>query len=155
MAMTEKNLHLDNIRELDALSNTECFSNHYSEIFNRDSFAFSSPLQQDVAEIYNNILKSYPHLTTFQKEALQGIISAFDQIRKQIDPDRLKDFKVSINEDGDLLLFRQSAKGLTNLIIHEEDDFAYSFIGLKEGRTLKFFENNTDFESVALKFFSN
>jgi hypothetical protein len=57
--------------------------------------------------------------------------------------------------DSDLLLYRETEIGLTNLIIHPDDDFAISYIGKKEGDTLEFYELHTaDFEKIIFTFLS-
>lgn len=61
---------------------------------------------------------------------------------------------ISVNStpDNDLLLYRRSSKGLVNIIIHPEDDFAFSFIG-KGDRVLEFYSPDTvDFTKLAQKF---
>ena len=83
------------------------------------------------------------------------IFDAFNEIRRTIDPNKLKNFEHSINVDKDLLLYRESKEGLTNLIIHTDEDFAYSYIGNETGRELNFYETEADYESISLKFFSN
>lgn len=51
-----------------------------------------------------------------------------------LDPEKLKHFSHVMNEDGELLLYRRSSIGLTNLIIHEENVIALSLIPFDANR---------------------
>lgn len=137
---------------------TEAFVRQYQEYLpNNEDPAFNSPLFRDIEGILNSILLKYKGLTDFQKDVLDKLFNAFNSIRVKIDPNRLKPFKHSINVDNELLLFRNTEQGLTNIIISPDECLAYSFIGkgLNTGRVLEFYEIQGDFELLAYHFFSN
>lgn len=139
----------------ETLIQSEFAGNQYKELFNQENISFTNPLVEEVEEIYNQIVKQYDELTEYQLTVLARIIDKLNDVRIIVDPNRLKDFKNSITDDGDLLLFRENETGLINIIIHPEDDFAYSFIGNIEGRNLDFYDLETaDFESIVLNFLS-
>lgn len=146
---------MDFIKFKDELQLSTCFGDQYRELLGDSHNAFTSSLYGEVEEIYNYIIRVYDALTAFQISILRHLTEVFNNIRSTIDPNRLKEFSHGINEDGDLILYRTSGYGLTNLIIHEEEDFAYSFIGTSHGRELEFYDEEADFEKIALKFFSN
>ena len=94
-------------------------------------------------------------MTLFQKEMLNSIYNEFNNIRINIDPNRLKPFQHYFNEDNELLLYRETDKGLINIIINPEDCVAYSFIpNTDEKRKFYFIHQDGDFETLAYDFFS-
>lgn len=101
-----------------------------------------------------NIIVQRNNLTFFQKQVLKKLIDAFVDLQ----PHQLRDFSHFYTEvDEDLFLYRKSPKGLINIIIHNEDSFAFSYIDSqkKENDRLDFHKNNEeiDFEKIALEFF--
>lgn len=127
----------------------------YKKILDDDESTFTTPLLKEVEDIYNQIINAYNNLTSFQIKVLTNVIDKLNYVKTEIDPKRLKDFKHCMNEDGDLLLYRESDNGLINIIIHTEEDIAYSFIGNTQGNDLDFYTiNNCDFEKLIFKFLS-
>jgi hypothetical protein len=139
------------------LSQSRAFGSLYNELLNiNESPAISNALVDDVSEILNSILLKYTQLSEFQKDILSRIFLEFNRIRILIDPKRLKSFEHYFNDDEELLLFRESEKGLINIIIHSEDCIAFSYIPNKidDKRLLYFLDRNSDFETLAYDFFS-
>jgi hypothetical protein len=138
------------------LSQSATFGSFYKELLHtEDSPAFSSPLVEDVSELLNNLLLKYYTLTEFQKEMLHRIFSEFNTIRTTIDPKRLKSFSHALNNDEELLLYRETEKGLINLIINPDDCIAFSFIpNHGDSRKFYFVHPEEDFEGLAYDFFS-
>jgi len=149
------NNSMEHIAFKQTLVQSEFAGEVYNEIFEQDNTTFANPLVEEVEEIYNQIINDYDTLTEFQIIVLSKIIDQLNNVRLVIDPNRLKDFKHCINDDADLLLYRESAKGLINIIIHSEDDFAYSFIGNTSGNKLEYYTiEDCDFEEIVLNFLS-
>jgi len=111
---------------------------------------------KDIEQMYNEIILNN-EITEFQEIALQSLFVEFNNIQKQIDPHKLASFDYAINNDNELLLYRKSSIGLTNIIIHDEDCIAYSFIPYDPNSqpTLKFKENPQEACDFAFEFFSN
>ncbi len=135
---------------------SDSFGDQYKKYFcEYDSSTFNSPLFSDISSIYNSIMLKYTSLTEFQQEILGKLFNTFNQIRKTIDPNRLKSFEYYLNEDDELLLYRNTTLGLTNIIINPDELIAYSYLGKSDSdRILKFYNSGADFESIAYKFFS-
>jgi hypothetical protein len=62
--------------------------------------------------------------------------------------------KHHLTDDNDLVLYRLSAGGLHDIIIHPDSKFAVSFIGHKEGNRLDFYDLDCDLRSVVSGFLS-
>jgi len=146
---------MEHIAFKQTLALSEFAADVYKDIFEQESTTFANPLVEEVEEIYNQIINSYDCLTEHQVNVLCKIINELNQIKLIIDPNRLKSFKHSLNEDNELLLYRENNNGLLNIIIHTDGDFAYSFIGNIEGNVLKFYTiEDCDFETLVLNFLS-
>ena len=91
-----------------------------------------------------NNFKDFKNLTPFQKAAFIAI------------SERIKGTKtVSINADNELLIWKNTERGLTNIIIHEENDIAFSFIsakGSEEKDIFYFTDKDTDFDKLVEDF---
>ena len=138
------------------LSQSSKFGSQYDKILDTNQgSAFSNPLIEDISEFLNNIILKYDSLTNFQNEMLNKIFNEFNNIRIAIDPKRLKSFEHYFNADNELLLYRETGNGLTNIIINPDDCIAFSFIPSKGGeRKLYFLYEDGDFETLAYNFFS-
>ena len=139
------------------LSQSEAFGSLYKELFEtRESPAFNNPLVEDLTELLNGILLKHDTLTDFQKGILDQIFNEFNNIRLSIDPKRLKSFEHYFNVDNELLLYRETEKGLINIIINPEDCIAFSYIpNNDEQRQLYFVHQDGDFEKLTYDFFSH
>ena len=88
---------------------SDIFGDQYREYFDENSSsAFNNPLFEDIDVLLNSILLKYPNLTTFQKDILVKLFDAFNNIRTQIDPNRLQSFEYCFNNDEELLLYRST-----------------------------------------------
>ncbi len=137
------------------LAQSEFYGTNYEELLeNTKGATFCNPLAEDVGEVMNNILLKYDSLTEYQKDMLNKIFDEFNNIRVNIDPNRLKPFQHYYTDDNELLLYRETEKGLINIIINSEDCIAFSFIPSNdEQRKLYFIYQDGDFEMLAYDFF--
>lgn len=147
------NNSMEHIAFKQTLAQSDFAGDVYKDIFEQENTTFANPLVEEVEEIYNQIINSYDCLTEMQVNVLCKIINELNQIKLIIDPNRLKSFKHILNDDNELLLFRENNNGLINIIIYTDGDFAYSYIGNKEGNILKFYTIlDCDFEKLVLNF---
>jgi len=135
---------------------SNAFGSQYREYFGENNGpTFNNPLSEDINSIYNAISLKYTGLSNFQKDVLNKLFNTFNEIIKRIYPNRLKSFEYFLNDDDELLLYRNTKTGLVNLIVNPEECVAYSYIGKGDDvRILKFYEIDGDFESLAYHFFS-
>jgi hypothetical protein len=140
------------------LNQSELLGENYRALFN---FKGSAPVLdyfvKDVEALLNKILMECNKISVFQVQTLYNIFEAFNDIRTKIDPNRLSSFEYSFNSDDELVLFRNTNKGLTNIIINTDECFAFSFIpkDLLQKKSLNFYyEDFNDFEGMAYQFFS-
>lgn len=152
--------NLDYIGLKTHLEQSEIFKRYYENAFDlkpKSQILSRFTAYRDIPELLNQILAVSENLTDFQKTILENFFIAFDDIRAKIDPNRLKSFKYDFNSDEELVLHRNTEKGLTNIIINPDECFAFSFIPKNHEipKSLTFHdENYEDFEGLAYRFFS-
>ena len=134
---------------------SETFGNVYVNILSENNPAFCSPLVDDIEDILNSILIRYDNLSSFQIEMLSKLFLEFNKIREEIDPNRLKPFEHYFNNDNELLLYRKSKKGLTNITINQEELIVFSYIpfDVNEEKKFYFLSEESDFETLSYDFF--
>lgn len=140
------------------LEQSELAGDSYSNFFKAANPRPAIPyLMQDVSDIYCKILQTCNCLTGFQMEKLARIFGAFNDIRKNIDPNRLKSFDYTFTSDSELILFRNTDKALINLIIDSDEVIALSIIPKNpdQQKSLTFYDADyDDFEGLSYLFFS-
>lgn len=140
------------------IEDSTLFGEQYHEMFSEQTATpINNPLIDNLIALSNSIISSYK-LTNFQKQILKNLFEGFIYIQQQIDPTRLNFNNFYNIEDEELLLYRESSKGLINIIIHNEESFAFSYIdnNNKNKDQLTFYDlsQDIDFEKIALDFFA-
>ncbi len=126
----------------------------YSNYFDSKHESFNNPLIVELEGLYNNIISSFSSITKDQILVISKFFDVFKYIQEIIDPDRIKSFTVSINEDDDIIFSRKNSEEFISIIIHPEDDYTLSIINKTKGNVLDTFNNtDSDFESIAYSFF--
>jgi hypothetical protein len=149
-------ISFDQVKRNDELMQSETACDSYREYLSTELKTITPSFDKEVLGLLQTILMGCPSLTTFQTEILIKLFTAFDVIKREIDPDQLKAFKHLISEDGELILYRRTDIGLTNLVVDSEEGLTYSFISKgNSGDMLEPLEESIDFEKLAYRFFSN
>jgi len=148
---------LDGIVENEELLQTDKFNEVYSTRFEYIKEELQSEyLFNHINDLYTCIISDHgSKLTNDQKKSLSMLFFEFDEIQKIIDPARLKEFKYCLSNDGELLLYRKTNIGLSNIIIDDELCIAFSFIPYDSSKKskLEYFEID-NLETPALLLFS-
>lgn len=126
----------------------------YSNYFETSHETFNNPLIVEIEGLYNNIISSFSNITNDQINAISEFFNVFKYIQEIIDPDRLKSFSISMNEDDDIIFSRNNNVDFFNIVIHPEDDFTLSIINKIKGNSLEYFNiDDADYERIAYTFF--
>ena len=151
-------LELNHLMDKEELLQTNNFYEIYTNHLDRDNKVLQSEyLIESIYDIENSILNEYGFkLTELQKISLSKIFEEFVVIQKLIDPSRLKEFKYCYNNEDEILLFRRTSNGLSNVIIDDEGSVIFSFIPFDSSKKsiLEHFDDN-DFQKTALLLFSH
>jgi len=138
------------------LNQSNVFGDQYKERLDGNvSSAISVSSFKDVQDMFSSIVVNNK-LTSFQLEALTYLFFGFHEIRNALDPEKLKTFNFTMNNEDEFLVYRKSSIGLTNIIIHEEETIALSFIPFDPNSqsSIEFTEDSSILLSWAFKFFA-
>jgi len=149
-------IDFDQVKRKEELMQSEIAGDSYKDFLSSDLDTITQAFDKEVRGLFQTISFSYPSLTEYQNDVLIRLFTAFDIIKSQIDPDRLKAFKHLISEDGELILYRRTDIGLTNLVIDSEEGITYSFISATDNLDiLNSLLEDIDYERLAYCFFTN
>ncbi len=138
----KRNLHL---------SQSELFSKIYEKSAQHDIHTFSEVSISDVDDWFNSLLMKYDFLNNQQIENLRSFFKKMKYVLKSIDPNKL-DIKNDVVEEIDLVLWRESIKGISKVVFDEYGQIIYMFNG-NDGRKVKgVFDENVDMEKLLYKF---
>ena len=92
-------------------------------------------------------------MNEIQIKSFQNFVIKLNYVLRQIDPNKLKINDDSV-EDSDLLLWRESDKGISMITFDEFGQIAYNYVG-KNGKKVKgVFNQDVDMEKLLYKFIS-
>jgi hypothetical protein len=138
-------------------SESEEILNEYNEVLEPIQGSLTTVSDNDVQSKFTVAVNNLK-MTEEQLKTVNKFQHSFNDIQTMIDPNRLQ-FDIEKAMDDELCIFRNSDNGISNIIIHEDGSLAISFIGYKNSNKKDLFEfyeseDDTDYESIALKFFS-
>lgn len=135
------------------LRQSELFGNTYRETEIRHIHTFNDLSVSDLDDWFNSVLTKYIFLNENQIKNFQNFIKKLDFVLTAIDPNKLK-INVDSVEESDLLLWRESDKGMSMITFDEYGQIAYNYLG-KNGKKIKgIFDENVDMEKLLYKFIS-
>lgn len=136
------------------LGQSELFNRYYKNTEIRQIHTFNDLSVSDLGDWYNSVLNKYTFLENVQLENFQNFWNSLKYVLSKIDPLKLK-IKVDSNKDElDLLLWRESSKGISKLTFDKYDEITYVFNG-NDGKKIRgLFDKNVDFEQLLFRFLS-
>jgi len=133
-----------------------------SELFGHDYYqgnevrhihTFNDLSVSDLDDWFNSVLTKYSFLNNIQIKNFQRFVVKLNYVLRQIDPNKLK-INVDSVEESDLLLWRESDRGMSMITFDEFGQIAYNYLG-KDGKKVKgVFDQNIDMEKLLYKFIS-
>lgn len=129
----------------------------YGKTYEKNDFNFSSPTYNDLSvhtlgDWLNSLTTSY-NLTYLQHKNLNLLINALGFVLKTIDPIRIKDIQTMILEDTDLLFWRETKKGVSELTLEDDGGVVFRSTDRKTGKMQKgIFDEEIDFQKLLFKF---
>lgn len=136
------------------LTSSDTFGSQYEDLFSAFGNSFEYPIHKDIESRYNNIMGGDYTLTDFQRKVILKIFEVFKSIQASIDPNKIKVFDHFVNDDEELVLWRKDENKLINLIIHDSDDVALSYVTKGSDTSLTFYNLESDFQILVFKFLS-
>jgi len=136
------------------LRQSELFGNDYKELENNSTYSFNELSISNLEEWQNSILQKYNSLNELQIENLQNLLFSLFKILETINPDKLKINDDLLTDENDLLLWRESYKGISKLFFNEYGNIVYVFNGNDGKKVRGVFNNDVDYEKLLYKFLS-
>ncbi len=134
------------------LRQSELFGNDYREIENQTINTFSDIAISNLEDWQNSILQKNQFLNELQINNVQKFFISLAKVLETINPDKLKINDDSIAEENELLLWRETTKGISKLIFNEYGQIIYVFNGNDGKKVRGVFDNNIDFEKLLYRF---
>lgn len=139
------------------MTKTESLREAYSEVEEMTGGSISNSYFPNPDDQLDALFATY-ELTEFQKRKIGEIYPIFSHILDLIDPEKLT-YEINVNCDQDLILSKNDKKGLSTLIIHDDELIVYSFISKISKDLDKYFEyeegKEVDLEALVYKFLAN
>lgn len=136
------------------LRQSELFGDDYKNIEIQTIHTYNELTISNIEDWKNSILKKYSFLNNSQANNLELFFSSLSKILETINPEKLQINDDSIDEENEVVLWRESMNGISKLSFNEYEQLIYMFIG-NDGRKVRgVFENTIDFEKLIYRFLS-
>ena len=134
------------------LSQSELFKKYYQKFEVKQIHTFNDLSVKDLPDWYNSVLNKYAFLNAIQVENFQRFWNSLEYVLSQIDPLKLKIKTDSNEEELDLLLWRESSKGISKLSFDSYGQITYMFNGFNGKKIRGVFESNVDMQTLLFRF---
>lgn len=134
------------------LGQSELFKKYYQKPEVKQIHTFNDLSIKDLPDWYNSVLNKYAFLNPIQVENFQNFWNSLEYILSQIDPLKLKIKTDSNEEELDLLLWRESSKGISKLSFDYYGQITYMFNGFNGKKIRGVFDSNVDMETLLFRF---
>jgi len=136
------------------LEQSEVYGRLYGGTIPKQTAAFNSLSIRNIDDWYASVTF---HYTCMHGERLKNFSHFMVWLKTQlsvIDPEKINIKVDEIKEDSSLLLWRESANGLSKLIFNEFGGISYVYIGKDGAKKRGLFDDNIDFEKLFYTFMS-
>jgi hypothetical protein len=134
------------------LGQSELFKRYYEKPEIKQIHTFNDLSVKDLPDWYNSVLNKYTFLNPIQVQNFQNFWSSLQFVLSQIDPLKLKIKTDSNEEELDLLLWRESSKGISKLSFDSYGQITYMFNGFDGKKIRGVFESDVDMEKLLFRF---
>ena len=136
------------------LRQSELFGDDYKNLENNSTHTFNELSISNLEDWRNSILQKYSVLNNLQIVNLQNLLISLSKILETINPEKLKINNDLLIEESELLLWRESYKGISKLFFNEYGNITYVFNG-NDGKKIRgVFNGSVDFEKLIYRFLS-
>lgn len=135
------------------LQESEVYGDVYlKNAVNTNSSTYNELSIHTLEDWYNYLSTTY-NLTSSQEVNLINFTEQFRTILALINPHKIKDIQNTLNEDSDLLLWKESTNSISEIFFEDDGEILYRFTDKKTGRLTKsFFNGECDFQGLILTF---
>ncbi|MCB0752394.1 MAG: hypothetical protein KDC52_13055 [Ignavibacteriae bacterium] len=130
------------------------YGQDYVEYEPSNTSTFNDLSIYNLEDWYNNLMIKYNFLNTAQDNYLYSFFDALNYVLLTINPDKLNNIKDGSIEGTDLLIWRESVNGISQLIFDEYGQITYLFNGNDGSKQKGIFEGEIDMQKLLLRFLS-
>jgi hypothetical protein len=134
------------------LGQSELFKEYYEKVEIKQIHTFNDLSIKDLPDWYNSVLNKYAFLNPIQVQNFQNFWNSLQFVLSQIDPLKLKIKTDSNEEELDLLLWRESSKGISKLSFDSYGQITYMFNGFDGKKIRGVFDSDVDMEKLLFRF---
>jgi hypothetical protein len=134
------------------LGQSELFKEYYDKPEIKQIHTFNELSIKDLTDWYNSVLNKYVFLNPIQVENFQAFWNSLEYVLSKIDPLKLKIKTDSNEEEQDLLLWRESSKGISKLSFDSYGQITYMFNGFDGKKIRGVFDSDVDMEKLLFRF---
>jgi len=134
------------------LEQSKLFGENYKQIQGNNVNTFNDVSINSIDDWYNSLLIKHS-FNPEQVQCLHAFFKALKYVLINIDPNKL-DIKDELIEDIDLMLWRESSKGISKLVFDEYGQVAYMFNGNDGSKQKGNFDVTVDMEKLLYRFIS-
>ena len=134
------------------LGQSELFKRYYEKPEIKQIHTFNDLSVKDLPDWYNSVLNKYAFLNPIQVQNFQNFWNSLQFVLSQIDPLKLKIKTDSNEEELDLLLWRESSKGISKLSFDSYGQITYMFNGFDGKKIRGVFDSDVDMEKLLFRF---
>lgn len=135
-------------------SESEYVREIYAAVFEKVKGSYTTISDNDASGRFDVAIATFQP-TDLQLDQLLSFKDAFKTVETKIDPNRLK-FSIAKALDNEICINKESASGLSKIIIHDDGLIAFSFIsfsGVEKPDVLEFYDCDLDYEQLAYQLF--
>lgn len=134
------------------LGQSELFKRYYEKPEIKQIHTFNDLSVKDLTDWYNSVLNKYDFLNPIQVQNFQNFWNSLQFVLSLIDPLKLKIKTDSNEEELDLLLWRESNKGISKLSFDSYGQITYMFNGFDGKKIRGVFDSDVDMEKLLFRF---
>ena len=134
------------------LGQSELFKKYYEKPEIKQIHTFNDLSVKDLTDWYNSVLNKYSFLNPNQVQNFQNFWNSLQYVLSLIDPLKLKIKTDSNEEELDLLLWRESRKGISKLSFDSYGQITYMFNGFDGKKIRGVFDSDVDMEKLLFRF---
>ena len=134
------------------LRQSELFGAEYESFDHQTINTFNDVSFSNLEDWQNSILQKNLFLNNLQTANIQNLFTSLAAILETINPDKLNINNDSLIEENELLLWRETYKGISKLVFNTFGEIIYMFNGNDGQKVRGVFQADIDFEKLLYRF---
>ena len=136
------------------LRQSELFGGDYENFDHQQIDTFNDVNFSNLEDWQNSILQKNLFLNDLQIINIGRLFASLTEVLKTINPDKLNINNDSLIEENELLLWRETSKGISKLFFNKFGEIIYAFNGNDGTKKRGVFQEDVDFEKLLYRFLS-